>query len=34
MIRTTYFASDLPRASASALNAESGRLYTGVMVEQ
>jgi hypothetical protein len=33
-IRTVYFASHLPRAIADALNAESGRIYTQVMVEQ
>ncbi len=31
--RTLYFASLLPRETADALNAESGRIYTGVLVE-
>jgi putative transposase len=34
IIRTAYFASHLPRAVADALNAESGRIYTQVMIEQ
>lgn len=34
MIRTVYFASRLPRATADALNAESGRIYSQVLVEQ
>jgi putative transposase len=33
MIRTEYFACQLPRATADALNAESGRLYSEVLVE-
>jgi putative transposase len=33
-LRTIYFASDLPRCVADALNHESGRIYTGVLVEQ
>jgi putative transposase len=32
--RTIYFASQLPRTVADALNAESGRIYTQVLVEQ
>lgn len=34
MIRTTYFQCSLPRATADALNAESGRIYSQVLVEQ
>ncbi len=34
MIRTVYFGCHLPRHTADALNAESGRIYTQVMVEQ
>jgi hypothetical protein len=33
MIRTIYFRCELPRAMAEALNAESGRIYSEVMVE-
>ena len=32
MLRTTVFACSLPRARADALNAESGRIYTRVLV--
>src|SRR5687768_6749184 len=32
-IRTVYFRCDLPRETADALNRESGRLYTQVLVE-
>lgn len=34
MIRTIYFRCDLPNSVADALNRESGRIYTQVMVEQ
>src|SRR5687767_658740 len=34
MIHTVYFACQLPRSVADALNAESGRRYTQVLVEQ
>jgi IS605 OrfB family transposase len=34
MIRTLYFACHLPKAPADALNAESGRIYSQVLVEQ
>ncbi len=33
-MRTVYFACHLPRADADALNAESGRIYSQVLVEQ
>jgi putative transposase len=33
MIRTVYFACHLPKATAAALNAESGRIYSQVLVE-
>jgi putative transposase len=33
MIRTVYFRCELPRAMAEALNAESGRIYSEVLVE-
>ncbi len=34
MIHTIYFACHLPRSSADALNRESGRIYSQVLVEQ
>lgn len=34
MIRTIYFASKLPHLVCDSLNLESGRIYTGVLVEQ
>lgn len=34
MIRTVYFASHLSRETADALNAESGRIYSQVLIEQ
>lgn len=34
MIRAVYFRCNLPKALADALNAESGRIYTQVLVEQ
>ena len=33
-IRTVYFRCQLPRSVADALNRESGRIYTQVLVEQ
>lgn len=34
MIRTIYFHCDIPKITANVLNAESGRIYTQVMIEQ
>src|SRR5260370_11768738 len=33
MLRTVQFACTLPKAEADALNAESGRVYTGMLVQ-